>query len=518
MMHASAPLRDRSGSMRSTLMLLGSVALLKIIIHALAIQEYGYFRDELYYLASTRHLDLGYVDHPPLSIYILAAQTALFGDSLIATRALSVLAGAAMVFFTGLIARELGGRLLAQGLASLAILVAPVLLGSQHFYSMNALDQLLWTLSAYTLLRALKSGNPNLWLLLGLLLGLGLFNKISVIWLGISFSLGLLFTPHRRLLRTRWPWIAASLALVVFLPYLIWQMLNGFPTLEFMRNAAQFKMIRVSVLDFFRNQFLAANPVASLLYFAGFAGMLLIAELRPGRILGIAVVVVAGILIASGTAKTYYLAAAYPLLAAPGGCAFEQVLSGRWKFLGYAYAAALLFSGIGLSPLALPLLPVDTYPGYAASLGITPEAEERSQLGDLPQHFADMFGWEELAAKVARAYNNLPPEDQEKCIVFGQNYGEAGAIDVLGRRLGIPGAISGHNSYWMWGPRGHAGEVVIIIGGDLQDNAEWFETIEQVDVTDCRYCMPYERGVPIFVARNMKRSLEENWVRLKHFI
>jgi hypothetical protein len=518
MIRESEPLSSRTGSIHSTLMLLGSVALLKIIIHAIAIQEYGYFRDELYYLASTRHLDLGYVDHPPLSIYILAAQTAVFGDSLIATRALSILAGTAMVFFTGLIARELGGRLLAQGLAALAILVAPVLMGSQHFYSMNVFDQLFWTLSAYVLLRTLKSEQPYLWLLLGVLLGLGLFNKISVIWLGLGLSVGLLLTPHRRWLKTRWPWIAAGLAFVVFLPYVVWQLLNGFPTLEFIRNAAQLKMIRVSFMDFFGNQFLAANPVTSILYLAGIAGLLLVDELRQWRILGIIILVVAGTLIASGTAKTYYLAAAYPLLAAPGGCALEKALHGRWRFLGYVYAVVLLTSGIVLSPLAIPLLPAEKYPGYAASLGIAPQAEERSQLGELPQHFADMFGWEELAAKVARAYHNLPPEDQEKCIIFGQNYGEAGAIDVLGRRLGLPGAISGHNSYWMWGPRGHTGEVVIIIGGDREENAEWFETIEQVDVTECRYCMPYERGVPIFVARNIKRSLKANWVSLKHFI
>jgi 4-amino-4-deoxy-L-arabinose transferase-like glycosyltransferase len=504
--------------MRSTLILLGSVALLKIILHAFAIQEYGYFRDELYYLASTRHLDLGYVDHPPLSIYLLAAQTALFGDSLIATRALSILAGGAMVLFTGLIARELGGRLVAQGLASLAMLVAPVLLGSQHFYSMNVFDQLLWTLSTFVVVRTLKSGRPHLWLLLGVLIGLGLFNKISIIWLSLGLSVGLLLTPHRRWLKTRWPWIAAAIAIVFFLPYLIWQVLNGYPTLEFMANAAQIKMVRVSILDFFANQFLAVNPVACILYVAGIAGLLFIDELRQWRVLGITALVVAGILLVSGTAKTYYLAAAYPLLVAPGGCALEKILPGRWRSLHYVYAALLLSAGVVFAPLAIPLLPAEEYRTYAASLGISPRAEERSQLGELPQHFADMFGWEELAEKVARVYHSLPPEDQKKCIVFGQNYGEAGAIDVLGRRLGLPGAISGHNSYWMWGPGNHTGEVVVIIGGDPEGNARWFEMIEQVDVTECRFCMPYERGVPIFVARKMKRPLRDNWARLKAFI
>jgi hypothetical protein len=518
MTHAGDRDLTQTVSMRSTLVLLGGMALLKIIVHGFAIQDYGFFRDELYYLASTRHLDLGYVDHPPLSIYLLAAQTGLFGDSLIATRALSVLAGGAMVLFAGLIARELGGRLVAQGLAAIAILVAPVLLGSQHFYSMNVFDQLLWTISTYVIVRTLKSNRPHLWLLLGVLLGLGLLNKISVIWLGLGLFAGLLLTPHRHWLRTKWPWIAAGVALIVSLPYLIWQFLNDFPTLEFMANAARFKMVRVGILEFFKNQFFAVNPAAALLYIAGIAGLLFITELRKWRILGIMVLAVAGILLASGTAKTYYLAAAYPLLAAPGGYALEKVLSGRWKSLTYIYAALLLSTGIVFAPLAIPILPVEDYPGYAASLGLAPKAEERNQVEGLPQHFADMFGWEELAEKVARIYHSLPPEDQEKCIVFGQNYGEAGAIDVLGRRLGLPGAVSGHNSYWMWGPGNHTGEVVIIIGGDPEENARWFESIEQVDVTECRYCMPYERGVPIFVARNMKRDLRENWPKLKSFI
>jgi hypothetical protein len=512
------PAGEPAPTLRATLFLLGGLALLKILIHGVAIQDYGYFRDELYYLASTRHLDFGYVDHPPFSIYLLAAHTAVFGNSLIALRALPILAGAATVFLSGLICRELGGRLLAQGLAALAIVVAPVVLGSQHFYSMNAFDQLFWALSVYLLCISLKSGKPHWWLLLGVTLGLGLFNKISVLWLGLGLSAGLLFTEHRSWLRTRWPWIAAGIAFVVFLPYVGWQLAHGFPTLEFMSNAAQYKMMRTGIPEFLSNQMLAVNPAASPLYLAGIVGLLVVRDLRKWRILGIVFAVVLVVLLASGTAKTYYLAAAYPLLAAPGAYAIQKLLSRKpWRALGFAYGAVMLASGILLAPLAIPLLPPDGYSDYVASLGITPPQEERSRLGTLPQHFADMFGWQDLAEKVARAYHNLSPEEQEKCIIFGQNYGEAGAIDLFGRRLGVPGAISGHNSYWMWGPRGYTGEVVIIIGGDLEGNAELFETIEQVDVTACVYCMPYERGVPIFVARKMKQPMREVWPKIRNF-
>jgi hypothetical protein len=183
-------------------------------------------------------------------------------------------------------------------------------------------------------------------------------------------------------------------------------------------------------------------------------------------------------------------------------------------------ALAVLVVGLGLValPMALPILPVETFVRYQAALGLSPKTEERHRMGPLPQHYADMFGWEQMTRLVAEAYRRLSPEERRHCRVFGQNYGEAGAIDVLGRRLGLPRALSGHNSYWLWGPGAGDWNVLIIIGGDRQDNAEFFEEIEIVGQTDSPWSMPYERGLDVSIARRPKMSIREAWPRLKRFI
>ncbi|RPJ74804.1 MAG: phospholipid carrier-dependent glycosyltransferase, partial [Acidobacteria bacterium] len=211
-------------------------AALKLLLHALAITNYGYFRDELYYLACSRHLAWGYVDQPPFSIAVLAGVGALLGHSLPALRLLPALSGAATILLVGLIVRELGGGRFAQALACLCALLAPVWLAIDHFYSMNAFDTFFWSLAAWLLLRALDDDRLGWWAALGVVLGFGLLNKTSVLWFGGGLAVGLIVTPFRRLIARPGPWAAAAIALLLFAPHLVWQWQNGWPTLEFMRN------------------------------------------------------------------------------------------------------------------------------------------------------------------------------------------------------------------------------------------------------------------------------------------
>jgi len=212
-------------------------AALKLLLHALALTHWGYFRDEFYYLACARHLAWGYVDQPPFSIAVLALVRATLGDSLWAIRALPALAGAATVLFTGLTVRELGGGRTAQALACFAAVLPPVWLVVDHYFSMNAFDTLFWTLAAWLLLRALAGGGTRTWAVLGVVLGLGLLNKASMLWFAGGAFLGLAASPLRGTLRTRGPWLAAAIAAALFAPHVAWQVAHGWPTLEFMRNA-----------------------------------------------------------------------------------------------------------------------------------------------------------------------------------------------------------------------------------------------------------------------------------------
>jgi len=501
---------------------LGTLATLlvaKLALHLLAISQYGYFRDELYYLASTEHLTWGYVEHPPLSIAILALVRSLLGDSLPALRLVPLLAGMATIWLTVLLARELGGGRVAQALAGLAALLSPVFLGIDHYYSMNAIDLLLWAVAAWLILRALRLGRSRDWVVLGIILGLGLLNKISILWLEGGIFAALLLTRQRRVLLTPGPWIAALISLAIFTPHLVWQAHHGWPTLEFMRNATSMKMAPMSPGDFLVHQVLDMNPGSAPLWIAGLFFGLFALRGQGGQVLAWIYLVVLAILLGQGHARSSYLAVAYPMLLALGGVAVERFTRGpgrRW--IAPALAGLIVVLGLVALPMALPVLPVGTFVRYQGALGLAPQTEERQTMDVLPQHYADMFGWEGMVQLVKIAYDRLSPEERARCRVFGQNYGEAGAIDVLGKKLGLPPALSGHNSYWLWGPGTKDWDVLIIIGGDPEDNAVFFEDIETVGQTASQWSMPYERGLNVSIARRPKISIWKAWPELKRYI
>jgi 4-amino-4-deoxy-L-arabinose transferase-like glycosyltransferase len=490
-------------------------ALLKLLLQALAMTHYGYFRDELYYIACSKHLAWGYVDQPPLSIALLAVNRALFGDSLVALRWLPAVSGAATVMLTGLLARQLGGRRIASVFACLCALLPPVWLAVDHFYSMNAFDTCFWTLAALLLLRALANPRPTTWIALGVVMGLGLLNKTSMLWFGGGAFLGLVLTAHRRVLRTPWPWAAAAIAGLICAPYVLWQAGHGWPTLEFMRNATQGKMVHTGGVDFWTQQILVMSPVLLPVWSVGLFALL---SGRQGRPLGIAFVSVATLLILSGSSRPNYLAVAYAPLLAAGAVAIERATAARrFARLRPVAIAVVALLGFLVVPLGLPLLSVDSYIAYGRALGLRIKAQEHSGESDLPQVLADMFGWEDMVSRVGRVYQALPAADRKKCAIFAGNYGEAGAIDFFGPRYGLPPAISPHNNYWLWGPRGATGEVMILVGGGRDDRHEDFASVVLADTTSCTHCMPFENGAPIWVCRGLNKPLAERWRDIKFF-
>lgn len=476
---------------------------------------YGYFRDELYYLANARHLGWGYVDHPPMIGWVAAAVRATLGDSLLAVRSVPALCAAATVWVVGATAGRLGGGRFAQILAALAVLAAPVFLALFSFLSMNALDLLIQAVLWWLAVRLLAGADPRLWLLFGLVAGIGLETKIGVLFLGAGLGVGLLAARRWNVLRSRYLWLGGGLALLLFVPYVAWNAVHGWPTLEFMAAAREGKIVELSPLAFLAEQALLVGPASGLLAVVGIAALLGLGALRAWRALGWAFLGVLAILVLAG-GKAYYLAPAYPITFAAGGVAVERWTAGR-RVLRAVLLAALVAAGALLAPLAKPLLPIDAFVAYASRLGVVPSAGERHELGELPQLFADMHGWPQLAADVAAVHRTLPPDERAAACVFAQNYGQAGAVDLFGPALGLPRAISGHNSYWLWGPQGCTGEVLIVIGGDAADLARLFERHEARGRTTCELCMPYERDLPIWVAWGLRVPLEEAWPAVKHY-
>jgi hypothetical protein len=486
-----------------------AIALLYGALHLATINSYGWFRDEFYYIACGQHLDFGYVDHPPLVALIARVTRELLGESLAAARVPSLLAGMAVIWLCGSIARELGGGRWAQAMAALCAVVAPVYVFLFHILSMNSFDVLFWTLGAWIVMKIVSGGDPRLWLLFGLICGLGLENKHSLLFFGFGVFAGLLLTPERRHFRERWIWLGGAIAVLLILPHVIWQVAHGWPTAEFVRNATAHKNVAFSPLAFFREQVLQMHPLTFPVWLAGLVWLFR----SRYRVLAW-MYVVAFLVLISQASKPYYLSPAYPALFAAGATALESWI--RRPALRALLAVLLVAGGAATAPLTLPILPVETFPRYARALGIPINASERHEMGALPQHYADMHGWEEMVAEVARVYRSLPPEDQAKAGIYGQNYGEAGAVDLLGRKYGLPMASSGHNNYYLWGPQG-SGDTLIIIGGDPEDHRQAFDDVRQAGEIHCGLCMPYENNQPVWIARGLKAPIEQVWPMTKHY-
>jgi 4-amino-4-deoxy-L-arabinose transferase-like glycosyltransferase len=495
----------------SDLAILAYPALAKMLIHFLTNGQYGYFRDEFYFIACSEHLDWGYVDQPPMIAWQTSLTRHLLGDSLFALRFFPAVFGAIKIFLAGLMARELGGGRFAQILAAIAALIAPVFLGVDTLLTMNALDQLLWVLAAYILIRLLKTENPKLWLWFGVVAGIGLMNKLSLLFFGFALVAALLLTPNRKYFASRWLWLGGLIALAIFSPYIIWQIQHGWPMLEFYGTYAEGKTYPVSPLEFLGQQILTIHPNTLLLWLAGLYFYFFAAAGKRYRLLGWIYLVLFAVFLLQ-KAKFYFLSPAYPMLFAAGAVTIENFIQPRrWNWARPVFIAFLLIGGMIIAPLALPVLPVETFINYSRALGIGEVKTERHRQGRLPQGYADMFGWEEMAAAVAKVYQSLPPEDQAKACISAGNYGEAGAIDFFGKKYNLPKAICGHNNYWHWGTRGCTGEVVIEVGGTLDGLKQIFEEVELAEVFTNEYCMPYENNLPIHVCRRLKMPVEEAW-------
>jgi hypothetical protein len=510
---APAPASSKSGT---ALVLVLAAA--TVLLHLLTNTRYNFFRDELYYIACGEHLAWGYVDHPPFVALLAKLSRTLFGDSLGGLRLLPALAGGAVVWLAGLMARDLGGGRTARGLAALGVIVAPVYLEGFTLFTMNAFDVLFWALILWIAIRILAGGTPKAWLVLGLVAGVGLLNKHSVLFVLAGLFAGLLLTPARRHLRTPWPWLGGAIALAIVAPHLVWQAQHGWPTLEFMSNARRLKNAPIAPPGFLAEQIKIMLPLTAPVWIAGLGWMLGARAGRPFRAIAWAYLAILALFIVT-QAKPYYLVPFYPVLLAAGAVAVEGLVRApRWSWLRAAIPAVWIAGGSGVAPIVLPVLPPERLERYMRSLHLQESMSERHRPPRLTQTFADEFGWEEMVAKIARAYQSLTPAERARCGIFANNYGEAGAIDFYGGKYGLPRAVSGHNNYFLWGPGSRPVDIVITIGETREDVEQTFRSVVEVDRTRNEWCMPYEDDRPIFIGRGPKSRLLDVWPRCKMYI
>jgi hypothetical protein len=487
------------------------------LVHFLWNGRYGYFRDELYYAACGQHLAWGYVDQAPLIAVIAQLSRNLFGDSLRALRFFPALSAGAKLILTGWIVRELGGRRYAQILAATAMLVCPIYLTMDNFLSMNAFEPLFWMLCVAIALRIIRTGNERLWLLFGLVAGIGVLNKHSMLVFGLAFFLALVVTPQRTLLRSRWIWLGALISFLIFLPNLIWEIRNDWPTVEILQNVDRIKNAHVTWFEFIAQQAFLVHPVAAPICLAGLWFFLMSRRGAAFRFLGWTYCfLLMEFLIVRG--RIYYLAPIYPMLFAAGAIAIEEWIANRARnWVRTAILAPLVVGGLIAAPLALPILPLDAAAAYAKFWDVDRVQVEREPSGKLPQMYADMMGWPQQAETVAGVFHSLSPDEQSRVAILAKNYGQAGAIDYFGSAHGLPHAISGHNNYFLWGPQQYTGEVVIAVGMPLEALKPIFGEIQLAATINYDYAIPEENNLPVYICRKPKMTLQQAWPSLKFY-
>ena len=496
------------------------IALVYFTLHLLTSTRYGYFRDALYYLACSEHLAFGYVDQPPLIAMLGWITRHTLGTSLPALLFWPSLAGALRIILTATFARELGAGRFGTVLAAALAATPGVWWVIDHQFAMNSLEPLFWGGLAFVILRLINNANRKLWLAFGAIAGVGLLNKYSIVFFAAALLAGLLLTRQRRVLFTPWILLGGVIALMIFSPNLIWNIQHDWPFLELMRNIrATGKDVILSPGMYLLQQVVMLNPVSFPFWFGGLLFYFFSRDAKNYRNFGWTfVITIALFMITHG--KDYYSAPAYVMLFAAGGVATEKLVSARPKLRTVLRPACFIWLALGvfsLLPLVLPVLPIETFLRYQSHLPFEVPKTERSFVGEtLPQYYADEFPWPGMVAAVAEVYHSLTPEEQQRTAIFGSNYGQAASIDFFGPQYGLPKAISGHQNYFLWGPRQYTGDIVILLGGTEREAREQFESVTVAATLANPYAYRYENR-PILLCRGLKWNLQADWKRVKNW-
>jgi hypothetical protein len=521
--------RDSSPTLSRPPLAARSLAALSAFTFALHVlvnrfSPYGFQRDEFLYMAMGRHLRLWRMDFPPFIAMLSQAERFLFGDSMIAIRIAPALAAALLVLMAGLIARELGGGTFAQLFAAVAVVASPLFLRTGDLFQPVVFDQLWWTVALYALAKLgartpsddMLSTAPRWWIVLGVACGLGLLTKFSLLFFGAALVVAILIAPQRRVILTPWPWLAAVIAFVIGSPSIVGQVLLGYPVVAQMQTLQHSQLEHVSAWTFVAGQFYLGAAV--LLSLGGALYLVFAERMRPFRAVGWTCIG-AFVLLLVLHGKSYYIGPIYPTLFAAGAVAFERWTErrptrGRTLVRALAIVVLVAYGAVAL-PLELPIFSKEMTAAFASKSKMS--GATRTNMGvalKLPQDYADMLGWPELAAAVAHAYDSLPPEKRAQVVLIAENYGEAGALEYYGPRLGLPRVVSAAGTYWFFGPGEKPGTVAVTLGVSKEDLEKFFETVTPAGRVINSWGVPEELDVPVYVAENPRATLQAIWPSL----
>jgi Dolichyl-phosphate-mannose-protein mannosyltransferase len=488
-----------------------AIAVATALAHLALGGRYDAMRNELYFIVCGRRPDFGYADQPPLAP-LIAAATQLFGVNVWLLRLPAAVAATALVLVSAAFARLMGGGGVSMALAGAAAAIAPALVGMTVLLTTSTFEPLAWTAIAYCLTRAVALGQRRALIWAGLIAGLAFEVKYGVVFWLVPLAAGLLLTSNRRLLAAGEFWLGAALAAAIAAPNLIWQTAHGWPFFAITDRHAR-TIVTGGAVAFEVWQILALNPILAPLWLLGATAPFFVTAINPYRFLSIAFVGATTLVLASG-GKDYYLFPAYPTMFAlgAGGCArMRPWLAGAW-----VAAATALF--LIVAPAALPILSPPDLAAYLNRFRLRPPPDELAAVAaPLTQVFSDEMGWRALEAEVAHIYRTLPEDERAAAAILASNYGEAAAIDVYGEADGLPPAISGNNQYFLWGPRGHDGKVIIHVNGSPERWRNYCGSVVIAGSFGAPFAMPYETGRPIFICRGLRRNLSSTWDRFKSY-
>jgi hypothetical protein len=491
---------------------------IKIILNLLAIAHFGFHRDELLHLVLADHLDWGYKEVPPLIAVLSYITVHVFGTSVFAARILTTLCAGLIVWLTGQITLELGGRKFAISLACISLIFAPAFVASGYLFQPVVFDQFWWVLAVWLLVKYVNTQQAKYVYWLGAAVGFGMLTKYTMAFFTFALILGILISKQRRILFTRHVLIAALIATLIFLPNAIWQFAHHLPFITHMRTLDEQQLRYNNPAGFIIQQFLV-NGTALFVWLAGFFFLLFSFRLRKFQFLVFAYLLIFLFLVLMH-GKQYYLFGAYPMLFAAGGFAFERLLKSWRPALRNTIAVLLIAPNLLLLPVLLPVLPLNQTLAWFRFTGkmhffdfaITWEDHKKHAT---TQDYADMFGWDEMAKKVAAAYHQLTPGQQKQTIIFGSNYGQAGALHQYARQYNIPDVVSLNSSFALWAPDSLHFKYMIYVDNhfhsDISALTPMVGSVRKLGEIEAPFAV--EKGTGIYLLTDPKPALLERYAQ-----
>jgi hypothetical protein len=494
--------------MRKFLIVIVVLCVVKLLIHFLANGNYGFHRDELLHLSVSEHLSWGFMEFPPFIAVVGKLSHLLFDYSLFGVRLFPTLAGMSILVLCCLMAKEMGGDLKSILLSGVCFLAFLPFYRNHTLFQPVAFDQLFWMLGFYFLIRYINTNHHQYLLLLGITSGVALMNKYTFLVWGLGLVVGLIFFERGRVFRERWLYIAGAIALIVVLPNVIWQYQHNFPILIHHAKLSEIQLSQQDVSKFGIDQL--KYPFTLAISLIGLFALFKDENLKRYCSIGISVITIF-IVMWIMRSKPYYFFGAYPVLFAVGAVRVVQLFRYKWIWTDVV-VGVLILTTIPFIPDLTPILPVEQHVKWSQR-EVRPDGRVI-----LTNDYADMFGWEEQVKLVDSVYRSLSDEDRKRCVIWAQNYGEAGAIKILGHKYGLPDPICVHGSFWLWGAGDKKGDVCISIGNEESSINRVFGEKILVRMIHHKYAIEEEQNIPVYICREPLIDLRETWPRLEKYV